>query len=195
MKTLAIALAFLCGLASLAEAKTPEKTLCVFTENGTRCTYYGGAEIRGTRQAQATPGRHKQDRARVKIANVEPVAAPEQTETFRGFDSHVVSVARGYVGTNPGGWKHPTLWCMEFVNKVLGATGHRVVNSARAIDALHAGTRVSSPSSGDLVVYRHHVGFFVRWQGRLPVLVQGNFNGIVDEYVHRGRPVAFIRPS
>lgn len=194
MKTLALALLLFAAHVVLAEAKPAEKTLCV-SDNDARTVCAAKVEAQigrlKTWQAQQAPRRHFQ---RAVVA-ARPVAAVEEAQPFGAFESSIVTTARRYVGRNPGGWKHPRQWCMEFVNKVLHENGRASSRSARAIDGLQIGQRVSQPQSGDLVVYRHHVGIFVKWQGRTPVIISGNFNRVVAEAPHRGRPVAFIRPS
>jgi uncharacterized protein (TIGR02594 family) len=109
--------------------------------------------------------------------------------------SGILAEAERYVGEgNPTGFHG--LWCKAFVNMVLRKTGHAVDRSARAIDGLHLGTRVSDPRPGDLAVMSHHITFFAGWGGR-------GFYGIGGNQGHRVRVsnystrqvIAFIHPS
>lgn len=109
--------------------------------------------------------------------------------------SRILAEAERYIGDgNPTGFHG--LWCKAFVNMVLRETGHAVDQSARAIDGLHLGYRVSDPRPGDLAVMPHHITFFAGWGGRGFYGIGGNQGRRVRMSNYSTRQViAFIHPS
>ena len=108
--------------------------------------------------------------------------------------SQLLAVAQGYIGHGKvTAYAGP--WCRDFVNLVARRAGVRLANnSRRAIDAVHLGTRVSSPQPGDLVVMRHHVTIYAGNSGGRIVGLGGN-QGHRVRYSHYDprSVVAFVR--
>lgn len=109
--------------------------------------------------------------------------------------SGILAEAESYIGEgNPTGLHGR--WCKAFVNMVLRKTGHTVDRSARAIDGLHLGYRVSNPQPGDLAVMPHHITFFAGWGGRGFYGIGGNQGRSVRMSNYSTRQViAFIHPG
>lgn len=112
----------------------------------------------------------------------------------------LVMEARRYVGTNPGGWRHPGLWCAEFINRVLHRAGYRGTGSALARDFAHYGRRLPGPRVGAIAVMWRgtggHVGVVSGFDRRgNPVIISGNHGHRVAESVYpRGRVYAYVVP-
>lgn len=81
-----------------------------------------------------------------------------------------------------------TAWCAAFADAVLGASGKAQKGSLRAADFLNYGAPTSSPSQGDVVVFKSlaegssgHVGFVVGIEGNRVRYIAGNDGGAVQE--------------
>lgn len=109
--------------------------------------------------------------------------------------SGILAEAKRYIGEgNPTGLHKR--WCKAFVNMVLRKTGHAVDRSARAIDGLHLGYRVSNPQPGDIAVMPHHITFFAGWGGRGFYGIGGNQGRSVRmSNFSTSQVIAFIHPS
>lgn len=115
--------------------------------------------------------------------------------------SMLVTEARRYIGTNPGGWRHPGLWCAEFMNLVLRRTGYRGTGSALASDFARYGRRIPGPRVGAIAVMWRgsggHVGVVsgVDSDGD-PIIISGNHGprGVGESAYPRGRVYAYVMP-
>lgn len=105
----------------------------------------------------------------------------------------IVAEALHFLGSgNVTGTRGP--WCADFVSFTLKRTGHRPLASRLAESALSYGSHTMTPQSGDLVVMRHHVGFFVGWNHGKIIMVSGNWSHRVSRSLVSLRSVlAFVR--
>lgn len=115
-----------------------------------------------------------------------------------------VDIAHGFLGTNPTGQR--SLWCADFMNLVERKAGRTGTGSRLARSYLSYGRKVPVREArrGDIVVLSRgrdgrsgHVGYFIGWKGRDPVLISGNTGrnrkvGIGT--FQRGRIMGIIRP-
>lgn len=69
-------------------------------------------------------------------------------------------------------WHDSTAWCAVFVNAGLLLNGIPSLKSAAAVDYLKLGVKTTTPKKGDLVVWAHHVAFFLAdlGNGRIQVI-------------------------
>lgn len=111
----------------------------------------------------------------------------------------LVSVARGYLGTNPTG--KASLWCGNFMNLVLERSGLRPSSSNTARSFASYGRRIPGPQVGAIAVMGRrgggHVGIVtgIDPNGN-PILISGNHNRTVAESVYpRGRIYAYVMPN
>ncbi len=97
-------------------------------------------------------------------------AAPEASA------SSLVSVARGYMDTNPTGLHRR--WCARFINLVLKRAGHKPSNSDLAKDFQYYGRRISGPQFDAIAVMNGHVGLVegVAKDGKI-IVISGNHKG------------------
>lgn len=79
-------------------------------------------------------------------------------------------------------------WCAAFADAVLGASGKQKAGTLRAADFLNYGTPTSTPSQGDVVVFKSlaegssgHVGFVIGVDGNRVRYIAGNDSGKVQE--------------
>lgn len=116
----------------------------------------------------------------------------------------VLGTARRYVGLNEtdnkgtlerlfgGAGIHidpeKTAWCAAFVNAVLAANGIRGTGSLAAKSFLNYGTATDDPQPGDIVVFRHHVGFLAGFRPNGNPIVTGGNQGADGEVSTEGFP-------
>jgi uncharacterized protein (TIGR02594 family) len=115
------------------------------------------------------------------------------------FGGGLVSTARSHLGSTAGQLGLPrSLWCADFMNMVMRATGHRGTGSRTAKSYLalpHTSAHV-----GAIAVLRRrgggHVGVVSGFDGAgNPIVVSGNHNSRVGEGVYpKGRVIAFVSP-
>ena len=111
-----------------------------------------------------------------------------------------ISVARGYMGTNPT--KRRSLWCADFMNLVLERSGMKGTSSSMAGSFASYGQRISGPRVGAIAVIGRgkgagHVGIVtgIDPNGN-PVLISGNHNNTVAEAPYPARSVmAYVWPA
>jgi len=126
-----------------------------------------------------------------------------EPNTYVKVDSNnkIISLADNYVGYSEKRNRNElrkklnidpvrTPWCAGFVNYVLESTGYRSTDSLLASSYSNYGKKVTSPSSGDIVLLKRdggsgrHVGFFygyVKENGvKYVVVLGGNQNGTVS---------------
>jgi uncharacterized protein (TIGR02594 family) len=65
-------------------------------------------------------------------------------------------------------------WCAAFVNWCVDQANLKPLGSARARDWADWGVELEEPILGCLVVFPHHVGFFIEWDGDRIRLLGGN---------------------
>lgn len=65
-------------------------------------------------------------------------------------------------------------WCAAFVNGILSQLGIRGTGSNMAISFNKYKTPTKNPTKGDIVVFRHHVGFFQGFSGNKVAVLGGN---------------------
>lgn len=119
------------------------------------------------------------------------------SEAMRFFGLHErrhTSTLAAVLKVNP----RRTPWCAAFVNAVLHRQGQRGSGSNKAISFARYGNRVHTPTKGDIVVFRSHVGFFqgyVNRGGRTYVAVLGGnqSNRVQVSYFAKSRVVAYRR--
>lgn len=144
---------------------------------------YWGYKKRVKRHVERKKQRRTLSLARPVVVPQPFVPVVAQTEydgakfTARGPD--LVAAALRFLGTNPGGWKHPTLWCAEFMGRIAPHAARRIRNPNFARNWAHL-PRVE-PRRGAIAVLtrgRHggHIGVIlqVKKNGDL-VVVSGNY--------------------
>jgi len=71
-----------------------------------------------------------------------------------------------------------TAWCAAFLNGVLGEAGIKGTGKATAQSFLQIGTKVTTPSAGDIVVFER--GPKGGWQGHVGIVVAVNKDGTLE---------------
>jgi uncharacterized protein (TIGR02594 family) len=153
-------------------------------------------------QADAAMPRSRRGRAATISARAGAAYASADIRATAGLSfggGGLVSVARGYLGTNPTG--KASLWCGNFMNLVLEKSGLQPSSSNTARSFASYGHRISGPQVGAIAVMGRrgggHVGIVtgVDANGN-PILVSGNHNRTVAESVYpRGRIYAYVMPN
>lgn len=93
-----------------------------------------------------------------------------------------------------------TPWCAAFINGILRNQGHTPNNSNVAYHFRKYGIGVTTPKEGDIVVFKNHVGIFVKFvkkNGKTYVAVLGGnqSNEVKISYFRESRVVAYRRPG
>jgi hypothetical protein len=87
-------------------------------------------------------------------------------------------------------------WCADFTQWVLKRTGHSIVHSRLARDAVRAGRPLAAPVPGAIMSLPHHTGFVVSVLGHGRVLlVSGNYGHRVGLGVYSTRHARFAEPE
>jgi uncharacterized protein (TIGR02594 family) len=128
-----------------------------------------------------------------------PRFAATRSSRFSFGSGDVVSMARGYLGTNPTGRR--SLWCARFMNLVLERSGYQGTGSDKASSFARYGRRVSGPQVGAIAVMWRgrnggHVGVVsgIDESGN-PIIISGNHNDQVAEAPYpRGVIYAYVMP-
>jgi uncharacterized protein (TIGR02594 family) len=128
-----------------------------------------------------------------------PRFAATRSSRFSFGSGDVVSVARGYIGTNPTDRR--SLWCARFMNFVLERSGYQGTGSDKASSFARYGRRVSGPQVGAIAVMWRgrnggHVGVVsgIDENGN-PIVISGNHNNQVAEAPYpRGVIYAYVMP-
>jgi uncharacterized protein (TIGR02594 family) len=123
-----------------------------------------------------------------------------------------LAIARKYDGAKeiPGARHHPdivffhsfttlqatddeTPWCSSFVCAVMELAGYQSTRNAKAISWKDWGQALPEPKLGCIVVFPHHVGFFMGWKnGRLQIC-GGNQSNMVNITLYRPETVVSYR--
>jgi len=74
-------------------------------------------------------------------------------------------------------WTDSTAWCAVFANAALLLNNIPSLRSALAADYLKLGAKTTTPKKGDLVVWAHHVAFFLADLGNGRIQVIGGNQG------------------
>lgn len=104
--------------------------------------------------------------------------------------------ARAFLGRNPGGWKHPSLWCGEFMARIAPELARRLDNPAWARD--WADLPHVKPRVGAIVVLARghggHIGVVSGFDRRgNPRVISGNHGHRVAEGVYsKRRVIAYV---
>jgi uncharacterized protein (TIGR02594 family) len=115
--------------------------------------------------------------------------------------SSLVAEASRWIGATSRQMGVPSrLWCMDGTNVWLRRAGLQPVASRRAIDALHAGRRISQPKVGALAITSrrggHHVGVVAEVVNGGVILISANHgNRVASAFYSRSRLIAFVDPS
>lgn len=109
----------------------------------------------------------------------------------QGDTTPIVAEAAHFLGGNPTGMR--SNWCARFVSFILQREGRAPLPSDMAMSALHYGPRTQSPKPGDLIVMRHHVGFYEGRDHRGVHMLSGNWSHRVKRtIISLGEVVAFV---
>lgn len=127
-------------------------------------------------------------------------SAESHTRSYSNGSS-LISEAHRWLGASARQMGVPSrLWCMDGLNVWLANTGHKTVNSRRAIDALKLGPRIDYARVGAVAVTKrrggHHVSVILADNGSTFTAISPNHNRAVGigEYPKR-IVVAYVQPQ
>lgn len=87
-------------------------------------------------------------------------------------------------------------WCAAFVNGILNELGIRGTGSNAAISFNKYKTPTKNPTKGDIVVFRHHVGFFQGFSGNRVAVLGGNqSNKVKVSYFSKSSVLSYRKVS
>jgi uncharacterized protein (TIGR02594 family) len=126
--------------------------------------------------------------------------SPRVTHGLEAGNPRWISVARGYMGTNPT--KRKSQWCADFMNLVLERSGMKGTSSSMAGSFANYGQRISGPRVGAIAVIARgrgagHVGIVtgIDEKGN-PMILSGNHNNTVAEAPYPARSImAYVWPT
>lgn len=158
-----------------------------------------GTAAESRREAAAPPGlgapSQRQRRSSQRVDHFSD--AGKMVGITASWSSDLVSRARGYLGTNPTGWR--ALWCGRFMALIAPRAAAKLRNPNMARDWAelpHTSARI-----GTIVVLSRgrrggHVGVVTGFDPRgNPIVVSGNHNKRVGEGVYdRRRVLAYVSP-
>ena len=124
-------------------------------------------------------------------------ATADVTPVHSGGSTPLVSIARGYIGTNPTG--RSRLWCGAFIDLVLRKAGYKGGGNLASAYARY-GRKVSAQVGAIAVMYRKgggHVGIVSGFDSKGKVIViSGNHNKTTAESVYpKSRIYAYVLPG